>query len=166
MAERIPQTFQGGKNLWRFEITVADIRPLREIGLDLDKLNSPESRVKLTYGDEDGGAKACELLFDAALILCEDQIKAAGITEREFAKTLGGDALGDAFMALTEAIICFSHRSDLQAAKAEIRAYRAAMDRVQVAVGKRIDAKVKLIEAMTDDEVLNHSAGNSPVTLA
>jgi len=170
-AERAPATFADSSGrVWRLEITAADIRPLRDAGLDLDKLNTLENRLTMMFGPEDGSgtAAAAETLFNAALILCEDQMNqfSPKLTPRELAKSLGGDVLGDLALSLSEAVILFSHRSNSATANAEIRAIRAAMSKADSATAEGIDEKVKAMELMSNAEISKASVGNLPAMSA
>jgi hypothetical protein len=122
----------------------------------------------MMFGPDDGGgtAAAAETLFEAAVILCEEQLEKEKISGRQFAKLLGGEVLGDLALAMSEAIILFSHRSNLATANAEIRAIRKAMLKADSATAEGINEKVKVMEAMSNLEISRASVGNSLATSA
>ena len=85
---------------WKIEILYPDVKELRELGFDLNKAKR-DSDVMSTLEDN-------EIFGRVIGYLCESQIKAAGITEKEFFKGFNGAACWAAIYAIIEAFTNFS----------------------------------------------------------
>jgi hypothetical protein len=87
---------------WNVDITVNDLRRIREkLGVRLDDL--PKDGFK---GLADLMADVV-LLVNVVFLLCDEQAAAIKVTDEEFGRSLGGDAITDMVDAFIEAYCCF-----------------------------------------------------------
>lgn len=90
------------KRDWLVAVTVEDIKQVRARldGLDLaDVYSDTLNRL----------ADDPVLLVDVLWVLCEEQAKTAGVTDRQFGRAMAGDSIVNATTALVEAVTDFSH---------------------------------------------------------
>ena len=100
---------KNGKS-WDIELNIGTARKIKSrCNLDIeniitvDKQNNPQDVSALERLAMDS-----ILLFDVIFVLCENQIKADGITEEDFAELFNGEVIEAATDALVEEIINFS----------------------------------------------------------
>jgi hypothetical protein len=92
-------------NEWEMRLTVADLKPLRELGLDASSVvTAGEKLADVLFGDPD---KFCRVAH---------RLSRAEVPVEQFAAGLDGPAMEAAGVALVESIIDFFPRSRLAAA--------------------------------------------------
>lgn len=122
--------------VWHVVLSVSEIREVRAaVGYDLAKLFTPEGMGELERDPV--------LLVDVLWVLCGSQARAANIDEREFASRLVGDAIGDAFEALSVAACDFLPR-----------ARRAVVEKLRAKVKDCERAQLDLIESKIEQITL------------
>jgi len=85
---------------WRLVMSIADLRAVRDrLGVDLNRLDS-ESLLTRLYTDP---VFLCDVLY----VLCAQQAEVVGVSDEEFGRALGGDALEAATGALLDALVNF-----------------------------------------------------------
>lgn len=113
---------------WSIKITVGDLKPLREMGLDLNKLTTSGERLgDLLFGDP-------ENLVNVLFHLCHKQADERGITPEAFALAIDGSTLEQAGEAMLEGAIDFFPRSRVAREwKGRMKTMLATMDEAIVA---------------------------------
>jgi hypothetical protein len=102
---------------WRLSITIGDAQRVRDTldGIDLMDCLGGDLLPRL--------ARDPYLLCDVLYVLLEDQAKERGLSDKDFGRALGGDAIDSAADALTGALIAFfrpAQRPALEAAQKKI----------------------------------------------
>jgi len=124
---------------WLIDVTVGTVSDCRKF-LDCDLV---EPSGKVFQQIESDAVLAANVLF----VVCKSQADAAGITDEQFGRNLGGDALEAGTAALVEALINFfpSHR------RAAIREAMANLKRMEAQAAATIQTKIadpKIAEAV------------------
>lgn len=135
---------------WTLTLTNGDLRTVREdTGIELGKiLANKEQLTELLFGE-------AEKLGRIIWVLCEEQVAAAGLDERAFAKGFDGPTNERVRMALLDAIIDFYPRSAAaQAIKRGMGRMMATMD------GKLVEEIDQIMEEAL--RTLSEPSGNSP----
>ncbi len=91
-----------GGRTWSIAVNFWTCRQVRDrVGVDLFKLI--ENNLTPLADLLNDPVKFCDVLF----VLASDQAKAAGVTDEQFGRSLGGDSYGQAQTAFFEALIDF-----------------------------------------------------------
>ncbi|WP_020467853.1 hypothetical protein [Zavarzinella formosa] len=116
---------------WVLRITNGDIEPVRDhCGVELNKLLANLNQfAELLYGDPVSLGKVI-------WILCEEQVKERGLSEREFGKGFDGPTIDRAATALMEAVADFSPRSPVG------QAIKKGWTRILEAADRRTTARI------------------------
>ena len=117
---------------WVISLTVADLKKLRELGVELSPGKVDESLGELLYAEPE---KLVTVLFH----LCESQAAGQGVTPDDFAAGFTGDVLGEAGEAFAEAITDFFPRRKIGRAMAA--SLRTNLEAIDEKVAKSISSR-------------------------
>lgn len=128
---------------WNLRVTLADLRPLREMGIDCAKVMTAMERLPdVLFGDAERLATAVYRLSGCKL------------TTDEFAEGIDGPALESAGIALVEACVdFFPHSRIAQAMKGKVREALAEM-------GEQVASKIS--NASVGSWLESQAAGPTP----
>jgi len=98
----VPRFTDAAGRVWPVEITVGTVKDLRKL-LDVDLLSIIEPADTLL----DRLATDAVLLCDTLFVVCRRECEARGVTDEDFGRALGGEAIEQAAGAFLEAIDCF-----------------------------------------------------------
>lgn len=141
---------------WKMRITYADLAELREIGVDLSKIKAqgPKDQAEFLFGvGSDDPIHGEAAVVNMCQVLCQDQIESLKLTPKQFARLFDGRVMGEATMAILEAIADFSHRSNPDTTAQAVRAIRMAFTRANQMVGGEMKDHMDQIEKMTDEQL-------------
>jgi hypothetical protein len=138
---------------WRLEITAYSLKAVRATtGVDLDKLVAEDTRL-LTELVSDS-VKFVDVLF----VLVKDQADRLSVTDEEFGRSLGGDAIEAAGRAFESAFLFFCP-SRMR------RVMAAARAKAEAALDLATAKAVANIEALDPESVFTNSASNSAASV-
>ncbi len=126
---------------WRLEFTVGLAKRIRRL-TSLDFVNAADGKALRAIAFDD------EKLVQVLWLLCAEQCEAAGVVEEAFGMGLAGDQLGDAILALQEALVSFS-RPDKRPAM------QAILDRARKAQQKAVELVVQKVNSPAMDQALD-----------
>ena len=146
---------------WRLAVTPYEYRKLTSIDIDIydvvDREKAKELLAKLETDDM--------LLSDVLWLICEDDAQGLGIDKRSFLKSLPGEVLAAAYLALLEAITNFFRRPEQRMLMQKLIAFvRAAQSRLQTVAQEEINKVDVNSLAETFIESAMNSLGRSEST--
>jgi hypothetical protein len=131
------------KREWPIEFNCGLIKPLREVGFDLNKV--------LKNGETFEALEDLEKRIQVLWILCEEQAKALSIEPEDFASGFDGPAMFGALTAISEALVTFSQSPEV------------AAEMIKQLPGRQAKVNRMIIEQIRSGS--NGTSGNSPVSL-
>ena len=133
-------TDEAGRD-WTIRVDVTAVKNVRELDVDLGNIGkAADNFIRLA----DDPVLLCNVLY----VLCEEQAKDRDISDEDFGRLLAGDVIGDAAMALEEAITNFFP----QQKRSLMQRLRKKVDRVQ-AMGEKLVAE-KLEDSTLETKIL------------
>jgi hypothetical protein len=115
---------------WVVEVNVGVIKKLKNMGVDI--LSDGEGIDRLINDP----VCLCESLF----IICKEQCKDRNLNEEEFYSIIVGDVLGDAALALSNAIVDFFPKARREVLKKSLEKNRAIQEVLYQEIGKQVDS--------------------------
>lgn len=139
---------------WNLSITPWEMKAVRaRTGVDLGKLLNDD--LKPFRELVSNPATFVDVLF----VLCEEQARAAGVSDEDFGRAMYGDAVDRAGLAFEEAFLLFCPSRTRKILGKLLTAARAAAERA----GAEFEARV---EAADLDAIFTATASNSPESSA
>lgn len=142
--------------VWEIAINVDAVKQVRD-ALDVNLYDVVEGKLI----DRLGGDPV--LLCDVLFVLCRDQAAKAGVSDREFGRALGGDAIDAATSALLEELIGFFPKAKRRVLGQLLAKTTEFQERAATAVLERLSGPA--VERWME-EALSASFGSSPASPA
>lgn len=143
----------GAGREWGINLTLGMVKRLKPLGVDVGLAVGGVGQVT------DAAFRDPETAGKVLWTLCEAQAKEAGVSPEQFADAMTGPALAGAADALSEAVVCFSHRPEATPK------LLAMLRELRVAATTDWIAKLNAIRA-EQASISNGSAGGPPDTAA
>jgi hypothetical protein len=124
---------------WTVNVTVSTVKRVKA-QLDIDMLNNIDEFIKLT--------KDIMSLCDILYVVCWDEAEQRGITDEQFAASLGGPVLREAESALSEAYIAFFPDPKVAAnLRVANEKYNVLLEKALALVEKKTPEKIKQLDS-------------------
>lgn len=120
---------------WNLSVDVSAIKRVRSL-IDVDLLSIADGKGKVLEQLVDDPIVLCDVIY----CLCKPEADAKDVTDEDFGRAMGGDALGDATNALLEDLVNFFPKPKRDLLDKALRKLRSLQEMAQDIASKKLDS--------------------------